>query len=705
MKKIPVLAFAACIAACSSPDSVDTAAVVSTPEVVEDPYLWLEAVEDEKSLDWVRAQNALSEKELSNSPFYADIKAEALEVLNSKDKIRYASIRGDKVYNFWRDANNVRGLYREAKLQDYLANKPDWQTVIDIDQLGKDEGENWVYKGINCLFPDYQKCLLYLSRGGADATVVREFNMTTRSFVEDGFKLPEAKSSISWKDENTVYVGTDFGEGSLTDSGYPRISKLWQRGTPLTEASLVHEGKVESVSAGASRSFSIHGNHDYIYESTSFYTNDLFLLEDGKKIKLLKPDNADMSGLYNDNIFVSLKSDWEYRGQKFKQGAIVFASLESVKQGQPDYKVFIEPSDERVIDGIQFSQNYIWVNWMTHVRSVVERMSMDDQGNWQSQSLPMDSNGTISLFGMQEDSDAFFVNYSSFLQPATLYYMDGNTFEKKQLQQMPTWFDADKFKVEQHFVNSEDGTKIPYFLVMGKNTELNGKNPTLLYGYGGFEISMRPRYSGLRGKAWLERGGVYALANIRGGGEYGPSWHQSALKENRQRAYEDFEAIARDLIRREITSPEHLGAQGGSNGGLLMGNMITRSPELFDAIVCQVPLLDMKRYNKLLAGASWMAEYGNPDIAEEWAYIKEFSPYHNLEKGRSYPRVFFTTSTRDDRVHPGHARKMVAKMKGMGHDVLYYENIEGGHGGAADNNQVAHLYAMVYAYLFQQLSH
>lgn len=703
MKKLSLLVTALFIASCSATNNEAPSNQVESVVAHEDPHLWLEEVQDEKALNWVKAQNAVSETELRQSGYYDALKKDALEVLNSKDKIRYVSIRGDKVYNFWRDANNVRGIYREAKLADYLANTPRWQTVIDIDKLGKKEGENWVYKGINCLFPKYQKCLLSLSRGGADATVVREFDMPSRRFVKDGFFLPEAKSNISWKDENTVYVGTDFGDGSLTDSGYPRISKLWKRNTKLSEAVTVFKGSKKSVSAGAYRSFSIHGNHDMAYEGLTFYTNKVYLLKNGKQVEIIKPDDARVSGLYNDNLFVSLKSDWTHAGKAFKQGAIIYTPLASIEKGQPEYKVFVEPSKTNIISGISFSKDYIWVSWMQNVRSVVERMSMNKNGEWQTVKLPMESKGSIGMSGFQEDSNVFFVTYSSFLQPSTLYYMNGDDFSKTELQRMPAWFDVDKFKVEQYFATSKDGTRVPYFLLMNKNTQLNGKNPTLLYGYGGFEISMRPKFSGLLGKAWLERGGVYALANIRGGGEYGPSWHQAALKEKRQRAYEDFEAIAEDLIRRNVTSPRHLGAQGGSNGGLLMGNMITRSPKLFNAIVCQVPLLDMKRYNKLLAGASWMAEYGNPDVPEQWDYIQAFSPYHNLSKDKRYPKVFFTTSTRDDRVHPGHARKMVARMKNMGHDVYYYENMEGGHGGAADNNQVAHLYAMVYSYLFEQL--
>ncbi len=669
----------------------------------DDPFIWLEDVQAEKSMEWVKSQNKISESELSKSSFYKELHQQALEVINSKDKIKYATIRGDKVYNFWRDENNVRGVYREASLNDYLANKPKWEVVIDIDKLGKDEGENWVYSGMTCLFPDYERCLLSLSRGGADATVTREFNIKERAFVKDGFYLPEAKSRVSWKDKDTVYVGTDFGDKSLTKSGYPRIAKLWSRGTKLEEAITVYEGALDSVSASAGRSFSIHGHQDYIYDYTSFYTNTIYLLDGDNKVKLVKPNDASLSGLYNGNIFVELKSDWTYQNKTFKQGAFIYASLSSTKLGKPDYRVFVEPSKTRIISGLSFSQNYIWVNWLDNVRTVVERMELNKEGQWVSQKLPIDDQGSVSIFGMQEDSDSFFINYTNFLQPSTLSYINGKNFEMVELQKLPEKFDASQLKVEQHFVKSNDGTNVPYFLVMNKDIKLDGKNPTLLYGYGGFEVSMQPYYSGLLGKSWLEKGGVYALANIRGGGEYGPSWHQAALKENRHKAYEDFEAIARDLIARKITSPKHLGAQGGSNGGLLMGNMITRSPDLFNAIVCQVPLLDMKRYNKLLAGASWMAEYGNPDKAEEWEYIKGFSPYHNLDKNKSYPKVFFTTSTRDDRVHPAHARKMVARMKAMGKNVLYYENIEGGHGGAADNNQVAHLYAMVYSYLFEQL--
>ena len=677
-------------------------AILAMPNNPEDPFLWLEDVAGEQALNWVKNENKLSEKELSDSKLYKQLHPQVLEILNSEDKIKSVSIRGDKVYNFWRNADHVRGIYREAKREDYLVNKPKWETVLDIDQLGKEENESWVFKGISCARPNQNICLVYLSRGGADATVVREFNIKERKFVKDGFFIPEAKSRVSWIDENTIFIGTDFGEGSLTHSGYPRISKRWKRGTTLNKAESIYEASVDSVSAGVSRIYSDTASYDFIIDSTSFYTSNVYLLENKQTIKIVKPDDADLEGIYKKNLFIQLKSDWVYRDNTFSQGSIIYADLDSIRKQKPNYKLLLAPTQNRIINSIQFSKNYVWVTWLNNVKTVIERLKLDEKEKWQTHLVPLDTSGTIYSLDVRDDSDSFFLYYESFLQPDTLYYLNGVQLSSTELQKLPEWFDASQFKVEQFFAHSLDKTLVPYFVVINKKAKLDGSHPTLLYGYGGFEIALKPNYSPIVGRAWLENGGVYVLANIRGGGEFGPRWHQAALKEKRTRAYEDFEAVAKDLIRRKITSTKHLAAQGGSNGGLLMGNMLTRSPELFSAIVCQVPLLDMKRFNKLLAGASWMAEYGNPDIPEEWAYIKNLSPYHNLDKNKNYPRVFFTTSTRDDRVHPGHARKMVAKLKSLDKDVLYYENIEGGHGGAADNNQVAHLYSMIYTYL---LSH
>jgi prolyl oligopeptidase len=669
----------------------------------DDPFLWLEDVEGKQALDWVKAQNKVTESELGQLPMYQSIYDDTLAVMDSKHKITSVKIRGDKVYNMWKDGENVRGLYREANLDDYLAGKPKWQKVFSVDELAKTHGKNWVFDSLECLYPEFTRCLLGLSIGGADAIEVKEFDLIKRDFVKGGFTVAEAKQSISWRDIDHLYIGTDFGQDSMTDSGYPRMSKLWKRGTPLKSAKLLFTGKKESVSAGAYRIFGEKGHHDVIYESKTFYTRDYYLIDDDKQVTVVMPDSASIAGFNNNMIFVELKSDWHYKEQQFIQGSYITASVESVKKGAPDYQLFLEPEKRKIIKSISFSKNYIWVNWLENVKSRLERFSYAKNGSWNRKVIDIDSKGRIAAYGFKEENDNFFINYESFLQPDTLYYVEGQSLKLNMLQQLPHQFDASKFVVEQHEVKSLDGTLIPYFLLMPKALKKNGKNPTLLYGYGGFEVSLQSNYSGVLGTGWLERGGVYVLSNIRGGGEFGPAWHQSALKENRHKAYEDFEAIARDLIAKKITSPQHLGAMGGSNGGLLMGNMLTRSPELFNAIVCAVPLLDMLRYNKLLAGASWMGEYGNPDIEEEWAYIKTFSPYHMLKKNTEYPRALFTTSTRDDRVHPGHARKMVAKMLDMDKDVLYYENMEGGHGGAANNKQSAHLQAMIYSYLFARL--
>lgn len=666
----------------------------------DDSYLWLEQVEGEKALTWVKQQNKQSTELLTNLPNYKLLYNNSLEILNDKTRIPYASAMGDYYYNFWKDENNTRGIYRRTTLAEYKKPEPKWETVLDVDALAKAENENWVYKGMNCYYPAYERCIVSLSRGGADATVIREFNLKTKSFVDGGFELPEAKSSISWYDDNHLFVGTDFGEGSLTDSGYPRIVKLWQRGKDINTAKTIYEANKASVAAGG---YTIHDGDTKVHlvqDATTFYTSDSYVLQQDKLIKLAIPADASISGLYQGNVFVELKSDW----QGFVQGEVIYTNLDLLLANKAKFTSFFKPTETVSISSIDFTKSAILVTVMDNVKDVLYRYQLDDKNQWQAQQVGFDVNGSVSVFNTNTDKDDFFVTYTSFLESATLYLVDGNTLAIDKVKGAPAKFDASKYQTQQYFATSKDGTKVPYFVVKAKDIELNGKNPTLLYGYGGFEVSLQPYYSATTGKNWLELGGVYVLSNIRGGGEYGPRWHQAALKKNRHKAYEDFEAIAEDLIKRKITSPKHLGIQGGSNGGLLMGAAFTRRPDLYNAVVCQVPLLDMKRFNKLLAGASWMGEYGNPDIADEWDYIKTYSPYHNLSKDTQYPKVLFTTSTRDDRVHPAHARKMVAKMKDMGHDVLYFENTEGGHAGAANNEQRAMMSSLVYAYLFERLS-
>lgn len=677
-----------------------------TNMAIADEYLWLEEVEGEKPLVWVEEQNEESLDVLTNLPRYKQVFDDSLNILNSDDRIPYIGRRGNYWYNFWQDDQHVKGIYRRTTLEEYRKENPKWETVLDIDALAKKDGVSWVYKGMSCLWPDYERCLVNLSVGGADAVVVKEFDLGTKTFVENGFYLEEAKSNVSWIDKDTLFVGINFKteDQPLTDSGYPRITKIWKRGTPLSEAKTVYAGKQDSVSIGAfgiedSDSKETGKRHFLVYESPSFFRTNYYYYDNEKLTLLPIPNDADLEGLYEGDLYIQLKSDWK----GFKQGAVIYAPLNDIVADKANYALFVEPSARKFISSIGFGSNFAIVNWKDNVKSKLERYKKSN-GKWQATAFDFPINGSIGASNIQFGEDQFTVTYNDFLQPPTYYLVDANSLAISKLKSQPSTFDASNLISEQWEATSKDGTKIPYFIVMSKSLEKNGKNPTLLYAYGGFEVSQTPGYSSINGKAWLEQGGVYVLANIRGGGEFGPAWHQAALKENRPRAYEDFEAVAEDLIERGITSPQHLGIRGGSNGGLLVGAAVTRRPDLYGAVVCQVPLLDMKRYNKLLAGASWMGEYGNPDIPKEWDFIKTYSPYHNVKKEADYPRIFFTTSTRDDRVHPGHARKMVALMKDQGHDVLYFENTEGGHAGAANNEHRAKMYALIYAYLDMQLS-
>ncbi|QYJ80371.1 prolyl oligopeptidase family serine peptidase [Shewanella acanthi] len=673
----------------------------------EDKYLYLEDVEGEVPMAWVKEQNAVSKAEIKSYKGFDSLVSNSLAVLNDKERIPYATHIGNKLYNFWKDETHTRGIYRRTTMEEYTKAEPNWETVLDIDALGKKESVNWVFKGMDCQYPQNERCLVSLSRGGADAVEVREFDLTTNDFVptkQQAFFLKEAKSSLSWIDKDQLFVGTDFGDGnSMTDSGYPRVVKLWQRGTPLNEAKTIYSGDKTSVAVQGWVLFDDKTPLSLVTEAHTFFTSSHYVYLNDKLTKLPIPEDAEIKGYFKGNLFVELKSALTSEAGNFNQGAIVYAPVDDLIAQKVDFKVFVSPTPSASISQVSFTKSAVFVNWLDNVKGKLVRYQQDAKGEWQHTPVPFDANGALSVVDSGQDSDDLFVNYTSFLEPPSLYSVNSQRLTPSKIKGMPQRFAADKFTTEQYFATSKDGTKVPYFVVKAKDLKLNGSNPTLLSAYGGFEVSRTPSYSAIIGKNWLEQGGVYVLANIRGGGEYGPAWHQAAIKENRHKAFEDFEAIAEDLIARKITSSQHLGIQGGSNGGLLMGAAFTRRPDLYHAVVCQVPLLDMYRYNKLLAGASWMGEYGNPDIPAEWDYIKTYSPYHNLHKDVKYPKVFFTTSTRDDRVHPGHARKMVAKMKEMGTDVLYYENIEGGHAGAADNQQAAELNSMTFAYLLQQL--
>lgn len=671
-----------------------------TPE--EDGFLWLEDVLGEQALDWVRKRNELTQERFSGEEF-TSLETDLLLILDSDDRIPFVTKRGEYFYNFWRDKQHERGIWRRTTLEEYRKENPEWETLLDLDSLATEEDENWVWSGASLLRPDYDRALINLSRGGADATVTREFDLTNQCFVEDGFFRPEAKGGVRWIDRDHVFVFTDFGEGSLTSSGYPRIVKSWRRGQSLQEAEIVYEGLPEDMYISAYHDDTPGFERNFVSRTIAFYNDELYLWTNEGELKKIDVPNSINKSVFKDFLLLELREPWEISGQTYAAGSLLVTSFEEFLDGKRQFQVLFEPTERTSLASFSPTQDYILLNVLEDVKN---RISVLKPGgdSWISQPLVgAPAIGTVTVSAVDPDeSNEFWMTSSDFLTPNSLFYgIVGQ--EPELLKQLPEQFDADGLEVQQFFASSQDGTQVPYFVVAPQRMELDGSNPTLLYGYGGFEISLTPSYNPAVGRAWCSQGGVYVVANIRGGGEYGPRWHQSALKQNRLRAYEDFAAVAKDLVARGITSPQRLGIQGGSNGGLLVGNMVAQYPELFSAAVCQVPLLDMRRYHLLLAGASWMAEYGNPDAPGEWEFIKTFSPYQNVLPDRQYPPVLFMTSTRDDRVHPGHARKMMALMEQQGHEVWYYENIEGGHGGAANNRQRATMQAMAYTFLKQQL--
>ena len=677
-----------------------------------DPYLWLEEIEGKRAMQWVKARNRATERTLANRPRVRQLRQRLLTVFDSEDRIPDIDKLGDHYYNFWRDKTNPRGIWRRTSLAEYAKAAPAWETVLDLDELARKERENWTLGEFHCRQPDYRRCLVRLSRGGADAAVTREFDMVEKRFVDagaGGFVLPEAKSNVGWAGADSLFVATDFGAGSLTDSGYPRIVKLWRRGQPLDQAPIVFEGEPADVSVGAyadlAEGFELHT----VWRATDFYNSEMFvrpaLPGTSELTKLDKPADA-TAATHRGRLFLELKSDWTVGERTFMAGSLLAIDLEDFLAGGRDLAVLFEPEPGVSLAGFAPTRNHVLVTTLDNVKNRIFVATPTPEG-WRKRPLLPAMEGFRTLYAAPVDPDAddrYFLDATDYLTPPTLALAAvGET--PRVLKEAPAYFDTAGLAISQHWATSADGTRIPYFQVArAQGVENSAKpQPTLLYGYGGFETSLLPRYSAGVGIAWLERGGTYVVANIRGGGEFGPAWHRAALRENRQRAFDDFVAVAEHLLARGVTTSAQLGILGGSNGGLLMGNMLTMRPDLFGAIAAQVPLFDMRRYHRLLAGASWMAEYGDPDDADDWRFLQRFSPYHNLQPAANYPPLLVTTSTRDDRVHPGHARKMVAKMRQMGFDVTYFENVEGGHGGAADNAQSAFMWALVYEFLWREL--
>jgi prolyl oligopeptidase len=691
------------------PRSAVTATQPDSQAAADDPHVWLEDVGGERQLAWVRERNAECVAELAADDAFRTLEARLLSILDSDEKIPLVTKIGDHFYNFWRDARNPRGLWRRTTLAEYRRREPVWETVIDVDALARAEGENWVWHGATVLEPDDRLCLVSLSRGGADADVVREYDLVTRSFLADGFTLPEAKSRVAWRDRDSLLVATDLGPGSLTTSGYPRTVREWRRGTPLAEAALVFEGRPDDMVVSGFRDLTPGFERDFIVRRPTFYTSDWFVRRDGALVPIEKPADAEVR-LHREWLFLELRSAWTVGGTTHPAGCLLAIHLERHLAGDRGFHVLFTPGPRTSLAAFAATRGHVLLTVLDNVRSRIDVHTFRDAA-WRAAPLPgVPEIGTARVAAVDAlDSDDYFLVTSSPVQPSTLALGGlpadpaGAMPAAEPLKRSPAFFDAAGLVVEQHEAVSRDGTRIPYFQIGRAGLPADGSTPTLLYGYGGFEIPLVPGYDPLAGAAWLESGGVYVIANIRGGGEFGPAWHQAALKANRPRAYEDFAAVAEHLVARRVTSPGHLGIKGGSNGGLLVGNMYASRPELYGAVVCQVPLLDMRRFHTLLAGASWMGEYGNPDLPEEWAFIRTFSPYHNLDAARAYPPLLITTSTRDDRVHPAHARKMTARLRDLGKRVLAYENIEGGHGGAADNRQKAFMDALAWTFLRREL--
>ncbi|MBX7496880.1 prolyl oligopeptidase family serine peptidase [Qipengyuania sp. 6B39] len=675
----------------------------------EDPYIWLEEIQGEKALDQVREWNADTEAVLTAAPEYPVARAWAKQILDDDRQIAMPdAIYGDQVANLWRDADNPRGLWRIASLASYTAGAPEWRTLIDVDQLGRDEGKSWVWHGANCLAPDYTRCLVSLSPGGTDADVVREFDLETGAFVEGGFTLPEAKSNVAWFDKDTLFVGTDEGDGTLTDSGYPRFVKLWQRGTDFASARTIAEGEQADVSI---RGFSLLDGDTrwrFVNRGPSFWTSLYSLVkDDGSLVPLPLPEDAEFEAVLDGHVIAKLNSPLSTRNREAEAGWLVAWPLQAVLDGEPaEPFVVFAPSETQAVEEVATSENVLWVKVLDDVSGKLIEVRPGYPG-WFNRDMHLPANSTIQIANTSGKGDTAFVTIESMLTPPTLWAVP-SVGASQAIAAMPAQFDAERFTVEQRFATSKDGTKVPYYLARPKGA--TGPLPTLIHAYGGFRNAQTPKYltaepyrSGPLALFWLESGNAYVLANIRGGGEYGPRWHEDALREKRQNSFDDFHAVADDLVAERLATPGKIAASGRSNGGVLVGAVANQRPDLYGAIISGSPLIDMRRYNKLLAGASWMAEYGNPDVPSDWAFMRAWSPYQNMRPSADYPAVFYYLSTLDDRVHPGHARKAAAKLEAFGQTFYYREAIEGGHSVGADREEDARRAALLLAFLNREI--
>ncbi len=671
----------------------------------DDPYNWMEEIEGPRALDWAKAENERSLPQLQNDPRYADLYADALKIATAKDRIPSVGLAGDGTFRgFWQDADHVRGIWRTTSIESYRAGTPEWKTLLDFDALAKAEGANWVFSGATCLAPDDRFCLVRLSNGGKDAVEVREFDTRTGQFVEGGFRLPAGRHGFDWIDRDTLVVATDWSPGLVTTSGYAYVVKVVRRGEPQTAAREVYRGEPQDVGVFPM----VLRDPDGVTQAVLFsraldiFNHEYRLLTPSGSVKLDLPTRSTVKGYVAGRLLVTLEQDWTAKG--FKEGDLVDFDMAAVKR-QPDALtpgLVLRPAANQAVEQVVTTRDRLTVVMLQDVKSQVLSYQRK-AGRWTSSTLDLPKDATIDVTSASDIDNRLVLDVASFLTPTSQWLADAAGEAPVKMRALPDRFDASRFVTEQFWTVSKDGTKVPYFVVHAKGLKLDGTNPTLLNAYGGFQISMSPAYSGTIGKLWLEKGGVFVVANIRGGGEFGPRWHNAGLKLNRMRVYDDFFAVSEDLIARKITKPGKLGIVGGSNGGLLMGVALTKRPDLYNAIIIQVPLFDMIGYDHIGAGASWMGEYGDPKVLAERAMLMTYSPYQNLKPGRPYPRVFIRTSTKDDRVHPAHARKAAARLKEYGYDYLYWENMDGGHAAAANLNEVALGSALEFTYLIQRL--
>lgn len=666
--------------------------------------LYLEAIKDKKALSWVKSQNKRSLNSLISHPRFEELKNHKKNLLESEDQLLYPFLQANGfVYNFWRDKKYKRGLLRRTDLKNYLSGNYQWEEVLDLDALAEQEKESWVYSG-SVHHPEGKKVFFHLSRGGQDAVVVREFDLVKKEFVKEGFYLPEARSDVAWLSENEIAVATDWKTAdSLTDSNYPRIVKTIKREDSedhyVTIFSVEKTDMVVSLDILPSEE---KGDRLVLFQKKNFFSEEIFLQQENEKIiKIPLPPHAKVHTPFRGSLVFKLNKDWTWGGQTYNTGSFLIADPDKMIEGDPSsVQLLMEPSSEKILDYATATKNRIYISILENVKSSIVELKPEVQ-SWRKTSLPFPKFGNISIVNSNpRNPDVFFTSEGFLESPGLYHYVSGKL---TKIQELPPRFDPNSYQVEQFFAKSFDNTKIPYFIVSKKGLKHNGKNPILLEAYGGFEINQLPFYSAISEFAWYRKGGVFVLANIRGGGEYGPEWHQAGLKEKRQTVFNDFYAVAEDLIQKKVTAPSHLGIMGGSNGGLLMGVAMTQKPELFRAVLIGNPLLDMLRYHKLSVGSSWIAEYGDPENPKIHKFIKSYSPYQNLDSNKDYPEVFLFTSTLDDRVHPGHARRFARKLEKFNKPFYYYENTEGGHSSASNYEQKAILITLNYVYLYKKL--